>query len=46
MLRNPGPAISALATPSAEASRSANSCANSRGFMPAFLASCSAMLVA
>ena len=45
-LRKPGPATSTLATPSAAPSLSARSPANSRGFVPAALASRIATLVA
>ncbi len=46
MLRNPGPATSTAAIPSTLSSRSWTCPARSRGFMPAFLASWSATLVA
>ena len=46
MFRNPGPATSTSATPSVSCSRLAISVARSRGFVPAFFASCSATFVA
>ncbi len=45
-LRNPGPATSTSATPSAARSCSASAVASSRGAIPAFFASCIATLVA
>ncbi len=44
MLMKPGPATSTDLMPSASPSSAANSSARSRGFMPAFLASCMAAL--